>query len=68
MKKFSISYKYTNKWQLYADYLIMICALILIYRRLFYESNMIGAIIWIFIAILPLYRLKYNNGKFNDKK
>ena len=68
MKKFFKGDKYTKKWHLYSDYVALICSSLLIYRNWFYEANAFGTVIWIFIGGLSLYRLKFNDRKFNDGK
>ena len=68
MNKFFKGYKYTKKWHLYSDYVALLCSSILLYRNWFYEADAFGTVIWMLIAGLSLYRLKYNNGKFNDGK
>ena len=66
MKRFFKGHKYTKKWHLYSDYIALLCSSFLIYRNWFYEASAFGTVIWIFIGGLSLYRLKFNDRKFND--
>ena len=66
MKKLFEKGEYTKKWHLYSEYVAFLCSLYLIYRNWFYEANAISTVFWIFLGGLSLYRLKFNDRKFND--
>ena len=68
MKNFFKGHKYTKKWHLYSDYIALLCSSILLYRNWFYKADALNTVIWIFIGGLSLYRLKFNDRKFNDGK
>ena len=70
MKKFinklASNLVYTKKWQLYTDYIAIICGSILVYQR-WTNNSMSGFIIWSLFTLIALFRLKQNNWKFVSK-